>query len=234
MTRVPIMLIVLALLSACNYRILTNGQFSHKADGLAAKGTSLCDSCLVFEPFETLPDSAILVSQTTILSPFFWMKRAPFECPMIDRAKAEAQKTGANVIWIYNKQGIYNQEGSIFKRLKFETRLYLLQEPYKSAFARRQDSLKKVRADLCVVHIKSHTVYDCPIYWNDALVGHCDGFLWYHGQVQSCDFVFPAGGVLSCQDKRKKLNLEKGKEYYLVIQSIKGGYWFFETDKHRW
>jgi hypothetical protein len=162
MTRAPITLIALAFLCSCNYRIFTNGQFSHKGNGLTAKGMSLCDSCLVFEPFEALPDSAILLRRTTILSPFFWMKRAPLEYPMIDWAKAEAQKAGANAIWIYNKHGIYNQEGSI-----------------------------------------------------------------------------PTAGFLSCQDKRKKttrdtLSMEKGKEYYLVIQTTKGGYRLFETDKHRW
>ena len=240
MIRPSIILILLASLWSCNYRIFSDGKYIHKENGLSEKGLSRCDSCLVLESFETLPDSLVPVSQTTIFSPYFWMISTPVEYAMIDRARSEAQRTGANVIWVCNKRDLYKGGSTgFFRRAKFETRLYQLQEPYKSAYMHRQDSIEKERAGICIVHVKSYSWDECPIYWNDTLVSNCTGLSSANGQAQKNDFVFSSSGTLSYQNTRPhkgldSVNLERGKEYYVVIQSVKGGRWMYRVDKHRW
>jgi len=230
----------LALSTACNYRIFTNGKYSHKEKGLTSKWLANDDSCFVLEPTDSLPDSAVFIKQTTVLSPLFWLTVRPANNLMIDQAKAEAEKTGANVIRITVKHA------TKFTRLKFETNLYLLKVPYRAANVKKLDSLKQANEKFCLVHLKilSTAFRNQPLYFNDSLVGHCPGKtiqnVYYPDAAPSIDFVFPVSGILSCPyygdtlDKNG-IRLERGNEFYLyLILGRRGAVIFLSVDKHNW
>jgi hypothetical protein len=230
----------LVLSSACNYRIFSNGKYSHKEKGLTSKWLANDDSCFVLEPTDSLPDSTVFIKQTTVLSPLFWLTIRPVNNLMIDQAKAEAKKAGANVIRITYKHA------TKFSRLKFETSLYSLKPPYQATYIRKLDSLKQANEKFCLIHLKvlSTALRNQPLYFNDSLVGYCPGKtiqnIYYPSAVPGMDFVFPVSGILSCSyygDAMDKygIRLERGGEFYLyLVLGRRGVVTFLSVDKHNW
>jgi hypothetical protein len=228
--KLTLSLLFLLGVTSCNFRVYTNGKYSHKEKGLTSHWHSDFDSCFVLPGKDSLPHGADYVSDTRLLTPFVWMTLKPIEM-MRDRAKDEARRQGANLIQITDS------DGSIMTRATWYMKFYRLEGLALAEYHRHLDSIAAVNSHYAVVHIWNYTYHwedPAPCYFNDSLVGYCQApTLRKTGRglkVHELDLRFATAGTLSlgvgAQSSRSVRPLELGHEYDLFIMPGRYGNFF--------
>src|ERR1700748_3992588 len=89
--------------SSCNYRIFVNGKFDHAEKGLTSHWRVAEDSCYIYEENETVPDSAILVNETKLLSPYVWLTGHSGQYMLVNKAMKQTWQSGGNAFKIVSE-----------------------------------------------------------------------------------------------------------------------------------
>jgi len=225
-----LLLLFLLGISSCNIRVYTNGKYSHKEKGLTSHWHSNFDSCFVLRAKDSLPPGAVYVSDVRLVTPLVWLTMKPMEI-LLNRAKDEAQRQGANLIHITG------EDGSKMTRATWYMKFYRLEGPALADYHRRLDSIAVVNSHYAIVHIWNYTYRwedPVPVYFNDSLVGFCQeptrrktgrGL-----EVHELELRLATAGTLSLSDMahpfKSRRPVEPGHEYVFYIVPGRHGNFF--------
>lgn len=124
-SRILIVIVLSVFFNSCQYRVFTDRKFHHREGAISIKDTMPKDSIFVFGRADSLPTGAVLMEETRILSPFFWLENPYMFNPyyiMIRHAKQEAGRIGANAV------KVIETDGSLFTRYGFTARMYRINQ----------------------------------------------------------------------------------------------------------
>ena len=163
---------------------------------------------------EQIPDSAIFINNTKIHSGSYAERNSIYsdEYDLIERAKDEAKRIGANVIKIIN---YYTYTGHTLV-----VKMYYLKESYLSAYKRNITSSNISNKDFCIVHVKNYCFgrynYNITLVYNGSVVGNCIRNIGKSGVAEypSLDLRFSQPGTFYGSN----IPIEKGKEYFIHVK----------------
>lgn len=172
-----------------------------------------------------LPDSVVMRNETEIKAP---LQQNYTYLRLLEYAKNEAKKQGGNVIKVEYYQGLAG--GGMHLRSLLKVKIFYLSRNSLAAVKSQIDSIQRAYNDsiktISIVNIRNYN--EAPgkaaIFFNDSLVAKIRG-RGFDGlnKKRPWKFVFPKAGALKIVNLEKnsmeKINIEIGKEYYIVLHS---------------
>ena len=217
MKKAPILF--LSILVSCKVSITT-----HQPLLTRVKPNAQIDSVVVLEASADvkLPDAVVLCGETDIKAP---LQQNYTYLRLLEYAKNEAKKLGGNLIKVAYYHGLY---GTKYLRSSLKVSIFRVDQNSLATVMAQLASAQRAYRDsiktMAIIHIMNYN--EAPgktrIYFNDSLVAKIKGW-GFDGlnKKRPGIFVFTQGGTLKT-DEIAPIDIEMGKEYYIVLYTVLG------------